>query len=155
MILTSISIGVSIVLATILVAGTFKKYKYTYNFAKNFETCGLIVMPFYNNGNQYNFIIDTGASQSHISSTVAPLIRGARRKECYNIFGIGNETIEEAIITTLRYKDKVMNVKVYPAKALDNSFVHVKMPVHGILGSDFIIKNKIVIDSTKQTLIFK
>jgi hypothetical protein len=154
-----ILIGAFVVLVIYLVASTIKKRTCTINFEKSFNETNLIIASFTQGKRIWNFIIDSGASQSHIASDFCDDFLGRRFNENLNIKGVGAETCNHSILATLELRrknfHKVMNVKVFPLESLNESLNCMSIPAHGILGSDFLIKNNVVIDFKNKKLIFK
>lgn len=127
----------------------------TISFRETFNLTDMPIVTFFAGKNKLNFIIDTGASNSHISNKASKLVEG--NKESVEVKLISASCTEnttcEQINAVLTYNDKNFNVKLFINKSLDASFEDLKknqgILLHGILGTDFLNEYSYIIDFEK------
>lgn len=119
---------------------------------------------FYHNTDKYNFVVDTGSTLSWTTPEVAgKMLLG---KEVKTVTGFTNAELESAIRVTLRVDPMTFTSAddvafKYPAilfcgeatNKINEMNVHVKEPIHGILGTDFLLDNAFRIDVNELQLL--
>jgi hypothetical protein len=122
------------------------------------ETFNLTDMPIitmFVGNTKINFLLDTGATQSFITSSISSCLDGEIEEENVEIITAHgtDKSCCKAVNTTLTYKDKSFNVSLIINESLDASFSKLKeekgIILHGILGSDFLDKYSYIIDFEK------
>lgn len=151
---------ITIVLCTLLfVIVSLVKEFHTYNeqkkermsFMETFNLTGFPIITFENNGKLWNFLLDTGSSNSIIDSTIMDElsykpIKGLSSK----VFGIdGKDTSCSFCNISLGYKDKSYESR-FMVKDMSAPFKKIKevfgVNLHGFLGSDFFRQYQYVIN---------
>ena len=144
-----ILIGITII---ILVCKYFKN-KGALSFRAGIELTDLPVVTFYNNNEQLNFLLDTGANDSVINKSVVEKGRlsitpNSSVSKATGIDGTRSETITSCDMTI--YRNKLKFTEMFRIIDLDTAFNTVKresgVTIHGILGSKFFAKDKYVLD---------
>lgn len=152
-----IDIGV-LLIAVIVVVSTIiffnkelTKEKDKMSIKESLELTQMPVVTFFEGDVKLNFVLDTGSSHSHISKSVAEKLTGEPVDIDYSFStGSGSGSCSKMLDVILRYKNKRFNTSVFINEALDNSFEEVKknsgVQLHGILGSDFLVKYKYILN---------
>lgn len=109
------------------------------------------VITLYDGDMKLNFLLDSGSSHSHISSSIAKQLVGTPVETNYSYTNsTGSDIISKMIESVLKYKNKEFKVNLFVNEGLDTSFEDVKkecgVQLHGILGSDFLKEHKYVLD---------
>lgn len=134
--------------------------KHRMSFRESLDLTSLPVITFYNNGHRLNFILDTGSSTSLINQKD---LDNCEFKDCasqYNILGVGANTDEKhgEVIMILERNGRVFNSN-FVVSDLSDSFDKIKqhygIPIHGLLGNNFLKKYRYVIDFNEQTAYIK
>lgn len=115
------------------------------------ESMNLISLPvvtFENNGEKYNFIIDSGANDSIINKECD--IVSTPHRQSNDVSGISGETMKcSTVLINFKYKDKTFET-LFNVINLNDLFNTIKenygVTVHGILGTNFLDKYNYVID---------
>lgn len=106
------------------------------------DLCNLPVVTFTNNGKKFNFLFDTGATESHISESAIELMEFKESDSTLNVQGFtGSAEACGAKIVELGYKERKFPVELFVSSALDKAFAEIKqnlgVQIHGILGNIF------------------
>ena len=125
-----------------------KGKRYNRSFKKIIGKSGLIILPFFIKDEQYNFLIDTGASKSIIDKEFAS--RFEQKKSKYKVSGFtGNSKSTNIVSLSLRYVDKYFNndfVVTDISSVRNEIYKKSNIDIVGVVGNDIIVDNKIVID---------
>lgn len=147
-----ITIGAVIFLA-IIINGVEDYFKCVdkMSFKEAMDLTELPIVTFYQGKEKFNFLLDTGSNNSHISSEIVDRIKGIPAEGIENIQGVGGKvTSSEAIKTVLEYKSKTYEVIVVVGDYLNEAFKDIKestgVQLHGIIGNDFLSNNKYILD---------
>lgn len=115
-----------------------------------FGNKGLVIINIPINGKNERFLVDTGSSSSYISTEFL------RDKRCFNL---NEKTSSYASATTVvEFKTTKVKVVIYGETYIMNTISlyalnkSIDFPVVGILGSDFIRRNKLIIDYNKKMI---
>lgn len=116
---------------------------------ESMDLVSLPVVTFENNGNKYNFIIDTGANDSIINSACEDIMVSPHTVK-NTVQGIlGNDTKCSTVLIEFKYKDMIFETmfNVVDVSELFNSIKNdYGITVHGILGTNFLDKYNYIID---------
>lgn len=129
-----------------------KKPKYdTISLKESMDLCNLPVVTLMNNGNKFNFVLDTGASETHVSQSAMSNMVGEDSDRQIQVQGFtGSAESNQAKIVDLIYKDRVFTTELFISPALDQSFADIKqnlgVQLHGIIGSTFMKEYGYVLD---------
>lgn len=129
----------------------YSKNKEAMSFREAMDLVELPVVTFHQGKERFNFLLDTGSNHSHISKQAAHRLSGELLTGTESVNGVGGEVaINNAINTTLQYKNNSYNVTLLIGEHLDATFATIKessgVIVHGILGSVFFNEHKYVLD---------
>ena len=115
-----------------------------------FGNKGLIVVNIPINGKNERFLVDTGSSSSYISTEFL------KNKRCFNL---NQRTASYASATTIvEFKTTKVKVVIFNETYYLNTMSlyalnkSIDFPVIGILGSDFLRRNKLIIDYNKKMI---
>lgn len=120
---------------------------------KKYTPGGLTVITLTNNNKALNFMIDTGSNISHICANVmSDIVVDSTQDKVTNVKGINGDSLINKQCT-IPFKDTLgdkYNIDLYVSKQLENSAKYIEentgVPIHGLLGTDFLQKYKYVID---------
>ena len=114
------------------------------------------VVVLYNNGNAYNFIVDTGATNSVLNKNFLDLIKHNKiETEDCTLYGIDGNPISVEYIEVPLYNGKkkfTEDFQVIDVPAFDKLKETENLEVAGFLGSSFLEKNKMSIDFKKYEI---
>lgn len=118
---------------------------------ESMDLCNLPVVTFMNNGNKFNFVLDTGATESHVSSSAMSNMVGEASNRQINVQGFtGSAEANQGKFVDLIYKDRVFTTEIFESPALDQAFAEIKqnlgVQLHGIIGSVFLREHGYVLD---------
>ena len=135
----------------VYIHGMYRIQKSKISFRESVDLVGLPIVTLYIGNNKYNFLLDTGASESMINSSILKdIYYQPIEGETTNASGINN------IITTIPfcyisffYKKNQFTEK-FAIMDLDKGFALMKkeygVTLHGMLGSSFFEKYRYVLD---------
>lgn len=117
-------------------------------FKSSMDLAGLPIITFHQGKNKYNFLIDSGSSNTFINSSVP--IEHSELKGRGQFFGSSGHLEDvEVFDVCLYYRDHKYEY-IFRAANLDAAFTELKntwgVQVHGIIGCDFMNKFKYCID---------
>ena len=121
---------------------------------ESLDLCDLPVVTMINNGNKYNFILDTGSSDTHISQSALDTMSKVQSENTLNVYGFnGNEKANLGYNLRLGYKDREFRVEAFVSPALDKTFEFIKkdtgVQLHGIVGNKFLAQYGYILDFHK------
>lgn len=120
------------------------------SFKESLDLAGIPVVTFYQGNNKFNFLLDSGASNSCINQKeLKHLIHDNTEKQA-SLFGMEGNSVNTGIVTTKLYYKNIEFTTEMLVTDLENAFISVKrdfgVNITGILGSDFLSKYKYVMD---------
>ena len=125
------------------------------------ESLNLVDLPiitFYYKDIKLNFLVDTGSNMSIINSTALKGEVLKTNKVFTSINGIGGSSKAISLELKIAYKDRVFETDFYSMN-MDKAFSPIKeqngVNVHGILGNDFFVKYKYIIDFEEYVVKYK
>lgn len=118
---------------------------------ESMDLCNLPVVTFMNNGNKFNFVLDTGANENHVSKSAMSNMVGEASDRQIHVQGFtGSAEANQGKFVDLIYKDRVFTTEIFVSPALDQSFAEIKqnlgVQLHGIIGSAFLKEHGYVLD---------
>lgn len=132
---------------------TLRKSKtdYVMSIKESLDLCELPVITMMNNGRKFNFMLDTGSTDNHVSPKAFNQMSSIPSGKVLNIRGFnGNEESNKGHALKLSYKDLEFNTDVFVSPALDNTFDWIKkesgVQIHGIIGNKFLAEYGYVLD---------
>lgn len=146
-----------VVVSLIAVVANFCNIGYTtpiydsISIRESMDLCDLPIITLVNNGNKYNFLVDSGSNENHVCSKALATMIGEDTGNILNVQGFnGSAEGYTSKMADLTYKDRVFTTELYEAKDLDISFEAVKsntgVTLHGILGNNFLREYGYVLD---------
>lgn len=127
----------------------------TMSIKESMDLVELPIITMINDGNKYNFIVDTGANDCLISDKCEKIMCSPLRKKNEMIGINGNKKECHIVGIDLMYKDKTFSAEFNVAD-IDNIIDTIKtdygVTVHGILGTKFLDKYNYVIDFKDYTI---
>ena len=120
------------------------------SFRETMDLCDLPIVTFINNGNKFNFLLDTGASKSVINTEVLQSMSYKEANISGNVYGMDGKRYETSYVSVLlnyrgrEYEEEfqVLDMSA-PFGNLKNDF---GINVHGILASSFFEKYRYILD---------
>ena len=120
------------------------------SFRETMDLCDLPIVTFLNNGNKFNFLLDTGASKSVINTEVLQSMSYKEANISGNVYGLDGKKYETSYVNVfLNYRGREYEEEF---QVLDMSapFGNLKsdfgINVHGILSSSFFEKYRYILD---------
>jgi hypothetical protein len=127
-------------------------------FKTKISKTGLIYVPFTCNGKELNFLLDTGSTISYIDAQTA-IELGCKFQNCNeSVTGLGgNQEITEYCEVRLETPTTVTEIEL-PLANFKHAFSQIEeesgIEIHGLLGNNFLLASKYVIDYDKM-MVFK
>ena len=120
------------------------------SFKQGFELTELPICTLYQNGNLWNFLLDTGSNDSIIDKNVIDQIEHTQRNNKSEVFGLdGQKHVVNMCDITFSYKNQDFPF-YYLIKDMSEPFGLIKQEsgvnLHGIIGSKFFNKYKYILD---------
>lgn len=120
------------------------------SFRETMDLCDLPIVTFINNGNKFNFLLDTGASKSVINAEILQSMSFKETDNSGKVYGLDGKRYETSYVNILlNYRGKeyeeefqVLDMSV-PFGNLKNDY---GINVHGILSSAFFEKYRYILD---------
>lgn len=132
------------------------KNKFTFPISDGLTKTGLPLIPIMIGDYALCFIVDTGATLSLLDSSVADRLGDLAVKDDKSSFilGVDGKHRQAEKIATLTFEiDKHSFIHTFICESLFDALIKIEMEshiqVHGILGNDFLLKNKWIIDFDK------
>lgn len=143
-------IAVVLIVTAVLIKKYSKVYKSVISFRESLDLTGLPVITFNQGKNKYNFLLDTGATNSVINEKCLSGIKHTIIEDAVcEVYGMeGNiQTVSYAEIDFKRDMDYKGYFQVVDmSAAFDNVKAETGVTIVGILGNDFFQKYKYVLD---------
>lgn len=120
------------------------------SFKEALDLTGLPIVTFTNNDKNFNFLIDSGSTESFIDKNIVSNFEHVKIDNIYNtvITATGNAEAE-VINASIKYRDNVYTGN-FNCLDLSGPFDEIKkkdgVQIHGILGTEFFKKYKYIID---------
>lgn len=120
------------------------------SFRESMDLAEMPVVTFYQGDKKFNFLLDTGSNYSHISKEAAKEIQGELMEAQAVVSGIGEGMTSGLCKTTLSYKGTNYDIDLSITDHLTEAFAAIKaetgVQVHGLIGNQFFLKHKYVLD---------
>lgn len=125
------------------------------SFREAFNLVDLPIIILYNNGNKYNFLLDTGSTDSHINKAVIDSgnIMYTESEQSKSVYGMEGNLVEVKTANITFSLDRKEFSDIFLINDLGAAFDNIKkengVTLHGILGTSFFNKYRYVIDFNK------
>lgn len=131
----------------------FNNPKNIISFKQGFDLTELPCITLYQGENKFNFLLDTGSTDSIINKSILNKIHSEPCETKSNLFGMEGIKKEVSSCTiTLEYENQSYKFD-YLISDLSDAFGHIKedtgVTLHGIIGAKFFNKFKYVLDFDK------
>lgn len=127
----------------------------SFSFSKGFMSPNIPIATFYQDGKELNFIIDTGSDDNIISKEALEFIQYEKVEHKGTLAGVGGIYEVEACNITFQHEGESFTAKFLISDSLKEAFDNLRkahaIPLHGMIGSEFLMKNHIVLDFTNFT----
>ena len=129
------------------------------DFSAGFNLTDLPVVTFTQGDEKLNFLLDTGSNKSLINSSVVKKLQHVMLKSDSTMFGVdGNYTkVETAVISIFYNGEEYAND--FMISNLDKPFTNIKkesgVTIHGILGNNFFVRNKSILNFDEMRAYFQ
>lgn len=121
-----------------------------FSFAKGFTSPNLPITTFYQEDKELNFVIDTGSDSNVINKEVLQTIKFEKVGHCGTLAGVGGVFEVEACNISFQHEEENFTAKFIISNHLQQAFDDIRkahgIVLHGMLGSKFLMENKIVLD---------
>lgn len=155
MVLSIVITLLAVIVSAVIINGVEDANKYDkMSFREAMDLTDLPIVTFYQGDEKFNFLLDTGSTYSHISSSAAQRLKGEKKELAVSIIAVGgNRGSTSALATQLVYKNKSYDVTLCVGEHLDDAFEAVKkengVQIHGIIGNDFLNHHNYILDFEK------
>ena len=129
------------------------------DFSAGFNLTDLPIVTFTQGDEKLNFLLDTGSNKSLINSSVIKKLQHVMLKSDSTMFGVdGNYTkVETAGISIFYNGEEYAND--FMISNLDKPFTNIKkesgVTIHGILGNNFFVRNKSILNFEEMRAYFQ
>ena len=129
------------------------------DFSAGFNLTDLPIVTFTQGDEKLNFLLDTGSNKSLINSSVVKKLQHVMLKSDSSMFGVdGNYTkVETAVISIFYNGEEYAND--FMISNLDKPFTNIKkesgVTIHGILGNNFFVRNKSILNFEEMRAYFQ
>ena len=129
------------------------------DFSAGFNLTDLPIVTFTQGDEKLNFLLDTGSNKSLINSSVIKRLQHVMLKSDSTMFGVdGNYTkVETAVISIFYNGEEYAND--FMISNLDKPFTNIKkesgVTIHGILGNNFFVRNKSILNFEEMRAYFQ
>lgn len=122
----------------------------SFSFSKGFTSPNLPIATFYQGDKELNFIIDTGSDDNIINSSVLKDIKYEEVEHNGTLAGVGGVFEVKACKLSFQLDGENFTAKFIVSDHLQEAFDNIRkahaIPLHGMLGSKFLMSNNIVLD---------
>lgn len=127
-----------------------KKLKTMMSFKEAIDLVGLPIVTLYQNGNKYNFLLDTGANYCVIDSNWLDRIKFKETDIISRVSGIEGNDVTCNIVEIDLYRGEAHYSTTFQTVDMAVAFGAIKkesgVTITGILGSDFFVKYQYMLD---------
>lgn len=127
----------------------------SFSFSKGFTSPNLPIATFYQGDKELNFIIDTGSDDNVICKEALKEIKHKMVKHDGTLAGVGGVFKVEACNISFQLEGDNFVAKFIISDHLKEAFDNIRkvhaIPLHGMLGSKFLMENNVVLDFNSLT----
>jgi predicted aspartyl protease len=122
----------------------------SFSLAKGFTSPNIPIATFYQGDKELNFIIDTGSDDNVINKEALDSIEYEKTDHKGTLSGVGGIYEVEGCNITFQYEGETFTGMFIISDNLKEAFDNIRkchaIPLHGMLGSKFLMQNNIVLD---------
>ena len=122
----------------------------SFSFSQGFTSPNIPIATFKQGDKELNFIIDTGSDDNVINRKALEQIEYEKVEHEGTLAGVGGVFQVEACKISFQYDGDTFTTKFLIADHLQQAFDDIRrahaIPLHGMLGSKFLMQNNIVLD---------
>lgn len=122
----------------------------SFSFSKGFKSPNIPIATFHQGDKELNFIIDTGSDDNVINKEVLSDIKYEKVEHNGTLAGIGGVYDVQACNISFQHNGENFTTRFLISDHLKEAFDNIKeahaIPLHGMLGSKFLMNNNIVLD---------
>ena len=135
------------------------KKKTCIDFSAGFNLTDLPIVTFTQGNEKLNFLLDTGSNKSLINASIVNKLNHVPLKSDSTMFGVdGNYTKVEMTVISIFYKGEEY-ANDFMISDLDKPFSNIKkesgVTIHGILGNNFFVRNKSILNFEEMKAYFQ
>ena len=135
------------------------KKKACIDFSAGFNLTDLPIVTFTQGEEKLNFLLDTGSNKSLINASIVNKLNHIPLKSDSTMFGVeGNYTKVEVAVISLFYNN-IEYANDFMIANLDKPFSNIKresgVTIHGILGNNFFVRNKSILNFEEMKAYFQ
>ncbi len=124
------------------------------SFGGGFTSPNIPIATFYQDGNELNFVLDTGSDDNVVDREALSKIQHEKIEHSGTLSGIGGTAQVEACAIKFTYGGEEFKEKFLISDTLNDAFSKIRaahaIPLHGMIGSKFLRKNNLVLDFTNM-----
>ena len=122
----------------------------SFSFSKGFTSPNVPIATFYQGDKELNFIIDTGSDDNVINREALKDLKYEKLDHAGTLAGVGGVFEVEACSISFQHEGENFTAKFLISDHLQAAFDDIRkahaIPLHGMLGSRFLMSNNIVLD---------
>ena len=122
----------------------------SFSFSKGFKSPNIPIPTFHQGNKELNFIIDTGSDDNVINREALSDIKYEMVEHNGTLAGVGGVYAVEACTISFQHEGENFTTKFLISDHLKEAFDGIReahaIPLHGMLGSKFLMSNNIVLD---------
>jgi predicted aspartyl protease len=122
----------------------------SFSFSKGFKSPNIPIATFHQGDKELNFIIDTGSDDNVINKEALSDIKYEKVEHNGTLAGIGGVYDVQACNISFQHNGETFTTRFLISDHLKEAFDNIKeahaIPLHGMLGSKFLMNNNIVLD---------
>ena len=125
-----------------------------FSFSQGFISPNIPIATFHQGDIELNFIIDTGSDNNVIDCSILDKVEHTKTSNTTTLTGLGGTQTVSSCIISFNNNDEKFSAE-FLISDLKEAFGQIKachaIPLHGMLGSRFLMKNNIVLDFNSLT----
>lgn len=123
------------------------------SFSKGFVSPNIPIATFQQGDTELNFIIDTGSDNNIIDSNMLPNLKCEMIDNRMYLTGLGGSQEVEMCNITFSFEDESLTAS-FLISDMKEAFTIIRkchaIPIHGMLGSKFLMENNLILDFNKM-----
>ena len=123
------------------------------SFSKGFVSPNIPIATFQQGDTELNFILDTGSDNNIIDSNMLPKLKYEKSDSRMHLTGLGGSQEVEMCDITFTFEDESFTAP-FLISDMKEAFTLIRkchaIPIHGMLGSKFLVENNLILDFNKM-----